>query len=93
MILGTGLLQGGMIGAGGAVAGSGFALAAITMINRFFPIRLESSVYWVDTLPGKMQPVLVASIIGVTVAACLAASILPALRAVSISPSEAVRYE
>lgn len=93
MILGTGLLQGGMIGAGGAIAGSGFALAAITVINRFFPIRLESSVYWVDTLPGKLQPVLVASIIGVTIAACLAASILPALRAVSISPSEAVRYE
>ncbi len=93
MIVTTGLLQGGMIGVGGALAGSGFAVAAINLINRFFPIRLESSVYWVDTLPGKMQPLLIVSIIGITVLACLAASVFPALRAVSISPSMAVRYE
>jgi lipoprotein-releasing system permease protein len=93
MIVTTGLLQGGMIGVGGALAGSGFALASIALINRYFPIRLESSVYWVDTLPGKIQPLLIASIIGVTVAACLAASVFPALRAVNISPSQAVRYE
>lgn len=93
MIVVTGLIQGGILGAGGALAGSGFAVLAVTAINRYFPISLESSVYWVDTLPGRLEPVLILGITLVTILACFAASAFPALRVVSISPSTAVRYE
>ncbi|OPL18859.1 MAG: hypothetical protein AVO35_02690 [Candidatus Aegiribacteria sp. MLS_C] len=93
MIVATALLQGGIIGAGGALTGTVFAVGTTLVINRFFPIRLESSVYWVDTLPGELQPLLIAAITGITLVACLAAAVFPALRAVRISPSQAVRYE
>ncbi len=93
MIVSTGLMQGGIIGLSGALAGSIFAVFVITVINNFFPIRLESSVYWIDVLSGKVQPLLILSIGFVTVTVCFIASLFPALHAIKISPSEAVRYE
>lgn len=93
IIVSTGLMQGGIIGAGGALAGSVFAVLSVIAINRYFPIRLESSVYWIEMLPGKVEPHFIFGIICVTIAACLVASVFPALHALSVSPSEAVRYE
>ncbi len=92
-VLSTGLVQGGIIGLAGALSGSLFAVMTILIINRVFPIRLESSVYWIDVLPGEIQPVLILCIGGATVFACLFASLIPAVYALSVSPSKAVRYE
>jgi lipoprotein-releasing system permease protein len=92
-VLFTGLMQGGIIGLAGALSGSLFAVMTIFVINRVFPIRLESSVYWIDVLPGEIQPVLILCIGGATVFACLFASLIPAVYALSVSPSKAVRYE
>jgi len=93
MMLATGLTQGGMIGLTGASVGCLFASAAVFAINRFFPIRLESSVYWIDTLPGELDPGTVLLVGGMTLLACLAASLIPTVSALSVSPSSAVRYE
>ncbi len=93
LVLRTGLLQGTMIGASGAVAGVALAVLGVLAINRFFPIRLESSVYWVDVLSGRLDPFLALLVAGGTVAACLAVSLPAALSMVRVSPSEAVRYE
>ena len=92
-IVSTGLMQGGIIGLSGALVGSIFAVLVTFMINTFFPIRLESSVYWIDILPGKVQPLLILGIGFATIAACFVASLFPALHAIKVSPSEAVRYE
>jgi len=93
MIVAAGLMQGGIIGATGALAGSMFALVVVFTINNYFPIRLESSVYWIDILPGKVQPLLIIGIITATISACFAASLFPAFNAIRVSPSKAVRYE
>ena len=92
-IVSTGLMQGGIIGLSGALAGSIFAVLVTVLINSLFPIRLESSVYWIDVLPGKVQPLLILGIGIATIAACFIASFFPALHAIKVSPSEAVRYE
>ncbi|MEN8208060.1 MAG: ABC transporter permease [Candidatus Fermentibacteria bacterium] len=92
-IVSTGLMQGGIIGLSGALTGTAFAVLVTVMINSFFPIKLESSVYWIDVLPGKIQPLLILSIGSATIAACFIASVFPALHAIKVSPSEAVRYE
>lgn len=92
-VLSTGLMQGGIIGLAGAFTGSLFAVMTILIINNVFPIRLEGSVYWIDVLPGEIQPVLILCIGGATVFACLFASLIPAVYALSVSPSKAVRYE
>ncbi len=88
-----GLAQGGFIGAAGALSGVLFAAGSVFMINRFFPIKLESSIYWIDVLPGRLEPLPVLAVAGATLAACLAASLIPAISALSTSPSRAVRYE
>ena len=93
MMVSTGLMQGGIIGLSGAMSGIIFAVFVITLINNCFPIRLESSVYWIDVLPGQFQPLLILIIGFATVAACFIASAFPALHAIRVSPSEAVRYE
>ncbi len=92
-IVSAGLMQGGIIGLSGALLGSIFAVLVTIMINSFFPIRLDSSVYWIDVLPGKVQPLLILGIGFATITACFIASLFPALRAIKVSPSEAVRYE
>lgn len=93
VVMSTGLMQGGIIGMAGALSGSFFAVMTIVVINGVFPIRLESSVYWIDVLHGEIQPVLILCIGGATVFACLFASLIPAVYALSVSPSKAVRYE
>jgi lipoprotein-releasing system permease protein len=92
-LLRTCLSQGGLIGACGAVAGSVFAFAVIYTVNNWLPIRLEGSVYWIEVLSGRFQPLLAVALAGATLAASLLASMLPAFSALSVSPSEAVRYE
>jgi lipoprotein-releasing system permease protein len=92
-LLRTCLSQGGLIGLSGALAGTGFAFAVIYTVNSWLPIRLEGSVYWIEVLSGRFQPLLALALAAATVAACLLASVVPALSALSISPSAAVRYE
>jgi ABC-type lipoprotein release transport system permease subunit len=75
------------------VAGSVFAFAVIYTVNNWLPIRLEGSVYWIEVLSGRFQPLLAVALAGATLAASLLASMLPAFSALSVSPSEAVRYE
>ncbi len=93
MVISTGLMQGGIIGLSGALTGSIFAILVIIAVNNFFPIKLDSGVYWIDVLPGKLQPLLILSIGLATILACFLASLFPALHAIKVSPSEAVRYE
>lgn len=93
MVISTGLMQGGIIGLSGALTGSIFAILVIIAVNNFFPIKLDSGVYWIDVLPGKLQPLLILSIGSATIVACFLASLFPALHAIKVSPSEAVRYE
>jgi len=93
MVFITSITRGLSIGAAGVAAGVLTAWAAVRVVNGFFPIRLDSSVYWVETLTGSFstQTALAASMI--TLLVCLVVSVAPALSALSDSPSEALRYE
>lgn len=93
LMIRTGLIQGGFIGLAGALTGTIIAVGSILLINRYFPIHLEGSVYWIETMQGKLDPLLMVIVSGATVIACLVASLIPALAAISLSPSKAVRYE
>lgn len=89
----TSLLQGGLIGTMGSLAGIAFSLLLIFLANNVFQIRLESSIYWISVLPGRFQPEVAGLIAVCTVLACLLAALFPAMTSLSVSPSEAVRYE
>jgi len=87
------LLRGLFLGGSGALTGLGFSWAAVFAVNRYFPLKLDGSVYWIDVLPGVF-PVATAVIVTLaTIVVCLVVSVFPALSALSCSPSESLRYE
>jgi len=92
-ILGMSLSQGLVIGLAGCAFGGAFALAVEYFVNTLVPIRLEGTVYWISALPAALLPGQAAAVLLFTLAACLAASLFPALRALAIPPAECVRNE
>lgn len=87
------ILRGFLLGGTGGAAGLVFSWIAIFTVNRYFPLKLDGTVYWIDVLPGVF-PVATALIVTLsTVLVCLVVSIFPAFSALSRSPSEALRYE
>lgn len=87
------LTRGLSIGAAGVAAGVSAAWASVWAVNRFFPIRLDSSVYWVETLSGRFSVGTAVTASAATIAVCLLVSLAPAVAAFTDSPSEALRYE
>jgi lipoprotein-releasing system permease protein len=92
-ILGMALFQGLLIGASGCLLGCGFALGIQHLVNTILPIRLEGSVYWIEALPASLLPGQAAAVLALTLAACLLASLFPAVRALGVPPAECVRNE
>ncbi len=87
------VLRGLILGGTGAVSGLLVSIASVFLVNRLFPIKLDGSVYWVDTLPGVFPAASAALVTMVTVAVCVMVSMFPAASSLSFSPSEALRYE
>ena len=87
------IIRGFLLGGSGALIGLVFSWISIFVVNRYFPIRLDGTVYWIDVLPGVF-PVAIAVIVSLaTVFVCLIVSLFPAFSALYRSPSEALRYE
>lgn len=93
MVFVTSITRGLSIGAVGVVIGVLTAWASVQVVNSYFPIRLDASVYWVETLAGKFSAETALAASAVTLLVCLLVSVAPALSALSDSPSEALRYE
>lgn len=93
MVFVTSLVRGLSIGVAGVAAGVSAAWVSVWAVNRFIPIRLEASVYWVETLSGRFSVETALAASAATIAVCLLVSLAPAFSALSDSPSEALRYE
>lgn len=87
------ILRGFILGGTGALTGLLVSRAAVFAVNRFFPIRLDGAVYWIDVLPGIFPSAAAAAVTLATILVCLLTAVFPAASALSISPSEALRYE
>lgn len=92
-VLGMALTQGALIGLVGCAAGTAFAALVMLVVNGLLPVTLESSVYWVDTLPAVPDAGQTAAVLAGIMSACLLASVFPAVQAVSVPPAECVRNE
>jgi len=87
------VLRGLLLGGTGALSGFLFSWLSVFVINRFFPIELDGSVYWIDVLPG-IFPFFTAVIVTViTISVCVLVTLFPAFSTLSNSPSEELRYE
>nr|HPR23534.1 hypothetical protein [Candidatus Sabulitectum sp.] len=82
-----------ILGGTGALGGLVFSLAAVEAVNRFFPVRLDGEVYWIDVLPGVFPAGAALVVTLATVMVCVAVAALSSFQPLKSSPSEALRYE
>ncbi len=86
------MLEGVIIGAIGTVIGLvlGFLLTAI--LKRYEFIKLPSDVYYISTLPVKIETLDVALIAGATLLISFLATLYPSWQASRLEPVEAIRF-
>ncbi|MBD3285735.1 FtsX-like permease family protein [candidate division WOR-3 bacterium] len=82
-----------LIGFIGTILGTIFGVFASLVLDRFKIIRLPADVWYIDTVPVRVQGLDVAVIAVTALLITFLASIYPAFRASRMDPVEAVRYE
>ncbi len=87
------MLEGLLIGACGALAGSALAWLLLTIQQEFKVISLSSDVYFMDAVPVEIRLVYFIPIMAAAIAMCVLASWLPSLKASRLNPVDAIRYE
>ncbi|HVV88555.1 MAG TPA: ABC transporter permease [Kofleriaceae bacterium] len=85
-------IVGGAIGAIGTLCGIGIGVTTCTVV-RNYGYRLDPRVYLIDRLPISVHLGEVALVAAVTMALCLAATMIPTLKAARLPPVEGLRSE
>ncbi|MGD8394469.1 MAG: ABC transporter permease [Candidatus Eiseniibacteriota bacterium] len=87
------ILQGLQVAVVGTVIGSLLGLAASWAIDRYKIISLPPDVYFIDTLPIRIEALDFLAVGVATILICFLAALYPAWRAARLVPVEAIRYE
>jgi len=87
------VLQGAVIGVVGTALGSGLGLAVARFVDRSQLIRLDPTVYFIDRLPVRVDPVDVAIVVLASLVVAVVATLHPARRAALLHPVDAIRHE
>ncbi|MCB9794153.1 MAG: ABC transporter permease [Alphaproteobacteria bacterium] len=86
------MIEGIIIGLVGATVGTVLGLIGCYGLDRYgWP--LDTDVYYLDSLPVEVEPVMVALVAVSAVVICFLATLYPASQAASIDPAEGLRYE
>ena len=87
------MLEGFIIGMGGTVLGLILGLGLCFVLANYQFVELPASVYYVTTLPVKVQFLDVAAICIAAMAVSFSATVYPSRRASQLNPVEILRYE
>jgi len=87
------LLQGTLIGAAGTALGLSVGAAVSYALGRWHLLQLPGEIYFLDTLPVKMEPLDFAVVGAAALVICFLASLYPAWQAANMAPVKAIRYE
>jgi lipoprotein-releasing system permease protein len=86
------ILEGVIIGAIGTVLGLGLGFILTAILKRYEFIKLPSDVYYISTLPVKIETLDVALIAGATMLISFLATLYPSWQASRLEPVEAIRF-
>jgi len=87
------LLQGTLVGIGGTTIGLIVGWAVSFALGRYKLLHLPGEIYFIDTLPVKIEWTDFALVGVAATALCFVASLYPAWRAARLAPVESIRYE
>lgn len=87
------LLQGTLVGIGGTALGLIVGWAISFALGRYKLLHLPGEIYFIDTLPVKIEWTDFALVGVAATALCFLASLYPAWRAARLAPVESIRYE
>ena len=86
------VLEGVVIGVLGMVLGTAGGLLLCHLLERYKFIKLPGDIYFIDTLPVRVEAGDVLTVLAVVLVICLVATIQPAWRAAKLDPVEAIRH-
>ncbi len=87
------VLQGAIVGVVGTALGLGAGLCGALLLRRYPLIDLPEDVFYVSTVPVRIEPLNFVLIGVAAVVICLLATLYPAWRASRLAPVEVIRYE
>ena len=87
------LAQGVLIGLTGTVAGAVLGFALGTMVNDGHWIPIDPSIYFIDHLPVRTEPLDALLVIAASLLVATLAPLYPAIQAARLDPVPAIRYE
>jgi len=87
------LAQGILVGLTGTALGVVLGLVLGGMLNRGHWIPIDPSIYFIDHLPVRTQPIDVLLVIAASVVIATLAPLYPAMQAARLDPVTAIRYE
>ena len=87
------LLQGTLVGLAGTTLGILVGWGVSFLLGRYKLLRLPGEIYFIDTLPVKMEWTDFALVAVFATLLCFVASVYPAWRAAKLAPVESIRYE
>ncbi|HEY2924238.1 MAG TPA: ABC transporter permease [Candidatus Eisenbacteria bacterium] len=87
------LLQGTLVGLAGTALGLATGWAVSYVLGRYKLLHLPGEIYFIDTLPVKIEWTDFALVALAATALCFVASLYPAWRAARLAPVESIRYE
>jgi lipoprotein-releasing system permease protein len=86
------VLEGAAIGLTGMVLGTGAGLLLCDLLKRYKFIKLPGDIYFIDTLPVRVEAPDVLAVVVAVLGISLLATLYPAIRAAKMDPVEAIRY-
>ena len=87
------VLQGTLIGLAGTISGLAAGFVISFVLGRYKLLHLPGEIYFIDTLPVKMEWPDFVFVACAATATCFLASLYPAWQAARLAPVQAIRYE